>query len=305
MSQLRQKLQRKPWAQTSGESSGGGSAGIEVRRDVQFVVHGGESLKGHLFAPVGAGPFPAVVCVHGGGWHTRLAENYQYWGPWLAARGYVVFVPTYRLSAPGRPSFPAAMQDIRAAVQWVKGNAASLKVDAERIALMGDSAGGHLISMVALAGEHPLFKDGNAGDEFGAISTRVKVAVPVYAVLDLYQQWQHDLTARTRDPITETLLGVSAIDDKRPYFEGSPLSYVSARDNSTAFLVVWGTHDDIVDCRTQSEAFLEALKQAKFFVRPVVVHGAPHFWCADPIEESHSHSGFVAPRLLRFLQSRL
>ena len=107
------------------------------------------------------------------------------------------------------------------------------------------------------------------------------------------------------DPITEKLIGVSAIDDKLAYFEASPLSYVSGRDNGTAFLVVWGTMDDIVDCKSQSEAFLEALKQARFFARPVILPGAPHFWMADPIEESHSHSGFLAPRLLRRAAPRL
>ena len=278
---------------------------VEVRRDVEYVVHGGESLKGHLYLPVGAGPYPAVIGVHGGGWHTRNSDNYQYWGPWLAARGYVVFAPDYRLSSVERKSFPEALQDIRAAVQWLKGSAASVRVDPGRIALIGDSAGGHLVSMVALAGEHPLFKDGNAGDAFGSLSTRVKAVVPVYGVFDLAQQWRHDLLARTRDAITEKLLGVSAIDDKLAYFEASPLSYVSGRDNSTAFQVVWGTHDDIVDCATQSEAFLEALKQARFYARPVILPGAPHFWCADPIDEPGSHSGFLAPRLLRFLQAKL
>ena len=289
----------------AGSGGAGSGGGVEVRRDVEYAVHGGESLTGHLYSPPGPGPFPTMIGVHGGGWHTRNSEQYQYWGAWLAARGHVVFAPTYRLSAPGRKSHPEAVQDIRAAVQWVKGNAAGLRVDPERIALMGDSAGGHLVSLVALAGEHPLFKDGNAGDPHGGLSTRVKVVVPVYGVFDLYRQWRHDLVARTRDPITETLLGVSAIDDKRTYFDASPLSYVSARDNATAFLVVWGTADDIVDCRSQSEAFLEALKQARFFARPVVLAGAPHFWCADPIEEVGSHSGFLAPRLLRFLQTRL
>ena len=278
---------------------------VEIRRDLPYATHGGETLTGNLYLPSGPGPHPVVICVHGGGWQLRMADNYQYWGPWLAARGYAAFAPLYRLCSAEKKSFPESVQDIRAAVQWVKGSAASLKVDAARIALMGDSAGGHLISLVALAGEHPLFKDGNVGDPFGALSTQVKVAVPVYGVFDLYQQWRHDLLARTRDPITEKLLGVSAIDDKRPYFDASPLSYVSAQNNSTAFLVAWGTHDDIVDCASQSEAFLEALKQARFFARPVVVLGAPHFWCADPIEESHSHSGFLAPRLLRFLQAKL
>lgn len=296
---------RQPAAAMEAGSAGGSTHAVEVRRDVQYVVHGGESLKGHLYLPAGPGPFPAVIGVHGGGWHTRNSDNYQYWGPWLAARGYAVFAPDYRLSSAERKSFPEALQDIRAAVQWIKGKAGELRLDPERIALMGDSAGGHLVSMVALAGEHALFKDGNAADPFGGLSTRVKVVVPVYAVLDLHQQWRHDLLARTRDAITEKLLGVSAIDDKLAYFEASPLSYVSGRDNGTAFLVVWGTHDDIVDCATQSEAFLEALKQARFYARPVILPGAPHFWCADPIDEPGSHTGFLAPRLLRFFQTKL
>ncbi len=278
---------------------------FEVRHSVQYAAHGGESLKGHLYLPNGPGPHPAVIAVHGGGWQMRNSDNYQYWGPWLAARGYAVFAPDYRLCTPERKSFPEALQDIRAAVQWLKGKAAEFRVDAERIALMGDSAGGHLAALVALAGEHPLFKDGNAGDAFGSLSTRVKAVVPVYGVFDLYQQWRHDLTARTRDSITRKHVGVNAIDDKFAYYEASPLSYVSGRDNSTAFLVVWGTHDDIVDCATQSEAFLEALKQARFYARPVILPGAPHFWCADPIDEAGSHTGFLAPRLLRFLQAKL
>ena len=57
--------------------------------------------------------------------------------------------------------------------------------------------------------------------------------------------------------------------------------------------------------RSQSERFVTALKQAGFFVRTVVVPGAPHFWMADPIDETTSYTGFLAPRLLRFLQDQL
>ena len=75
--------------------------------------------------------------------------------------------------------------------------------------------------------------------------------------------------------------------------------------NQTAFLVVWGTDDDLVDPHSQSEAFVTALKQAGFFVRTVIVPGAPHFWMWDPLDEPTSFTGFVAPRLLRFLQQQL
>jgi hypothetical protein len=64
--------------------------------------------------------------------------------------------------------------------------------------------------------------------------------------------------------------------------------------------------DDIVDVRTQSEAFLTALKQAKFFARTVVVAGAGHFFPgSDPLDQPDSFAGFAAPKVLRFLQGAL
>lgn len=278
---------------------------VEEHRDVEYAVHDGLPQKGHLYSPKAAGKYPALVAVHGGGWRLSTRENYRYLGPWLAERGYVVFAVTYRLSAPGQKSFPEAVQDVRAALQFVKGRAAELKVDPERIGLIGDSAGGHLASLVALAGEHPLFKNGNRSDPYGGLSTQVKAVATVYGVYDLVQQWCHDQTSRPREHIVEQLLGTSLIDDRRAYFDASPLSYVSAKNNATAFLIAWGTEDDIVDPKNQGEAFLEALKRAGYYVRSAILPGAPHFWIGDPLDETGSHSGFFAPRLLRFLQARL
>ena len=260
------------------------------RREVEYAVHGGVSLKGHLYAPKGPGKFPAVVAIHGGGWRLSNLDNYRYLGPWLAERGYAVLAATHRLSTPAQKAYPEAVQDVRAAVQFVKGKAAELKIDPERVALMGDSSGGHLASLVALAGD---------------VSTKVKVAVCVYGVYDLAAQWRHDQLARPRDHIVENFLGTSLIDDRRIYFDASPLSYVSAKNNATAFLLAWGTADDVVDYREQGEAFLEALKQAGHYARTAVLPGAPHFWIGDPLDEAGSHSAFLAARLLRFLQAKL
>jgi acetyl esterase/lipase len=103
----------------------------------------------------------------------------------------------------------------------------------------------------------------------------------------------------------EKLLGKGLLDDRRPYFDASPMSYATARPNAPAFLIIWGTQDDIVDHAPQSEAFRDALKQAQFFVRTVVVDGAAHFFAADPLDETDSQSGFAAPRILRFLKEKL
>jgi acetyl esterase/lipase len=275
------------------------------RREIEYAVHGGVSLKGHFYAPRGPGKFPVVIAVHGGGWRLANLDNYRTLGPWLAGHGYGVLAVTHRLSKPAEKVYPEAVQDVRAAVQFVKAGAVELKADPERIALMGDSSGGHLAALVALAGEHALFREGNAADPHGRISTAVKACVPIYAVLDLARQWRHDQISRPRDQIVEKFLGASLIDDRRIYFDASPLSYVSSKNNGTAFLLAWGTEDDVVDHKEQSEAFLEALKQAGHYARSVVVAGAPHFWIGDPLDEAGSHSGFFAQRLLRFLQARL
>jgi acetyl esterase/lipase len=272
---------------------------FETRKSVEYAVHDGVRLAGDLYLPRAAGPHPAIVAIHGGGWQIGSPIGYQHWGPYLASRGYALFAISYRLSKPGQKTFPEALQDVRAAIQFLKGRGGELRINPERIGVMGDSAGGHLAALVALAGEHPNF----AGSKSGP-STSVKVAIPIYGVFDMYQQWLHDLESRPRDSIVEKFIGVSAIDDKRPYFDASPLSYVSSKNRGTSFLIVWGTRDDIVDHRTQSEAFMLALKQAGYFVRPVPVEGAPHFWVWDPVDDTNPN-GFLAPKLLRFLQQRL
>jgi acetyl esterase/lipase len=270
----------------------------EARRGVEFSKPGGAALTGDLYVPAGATKAPVVVSVHGGGWQLGVSGMHAHWGKYLADNGIALFSINYRLAAEGRKMYPEAVHDVRAAVQFVKKQAAELKLDPERVALFGDSAGGHLASLVALAGDKAPFKDDKG-------STRVKAVVGVYGVYDLAAQWNHDLLDRPLDNICAKFLGMPLIEDRRTYFEASPMSWVTKDVNQTAFLLAWGTEDDIVDRSTQSEAFLRALKQANFFARPVILQGAPHFWNAEPLEEPGSRSGFLAPRMLRFLQEKL
>ena len=278
---------------------------IDIRKHVPFGAHDGDVLTGDYYAPPEAGAYPALIALHGGAWKYGTAEGYQYWGPYLAQQGYVLFSINYRLVHGTKNRYPVAVHDTRAAVQFVRSQAAALKVDPTRIGCMGDSAGAHLAALVALAGDTPPFCGAGASEAYAGVSTHVKVVVGVYGVYDLLAQWQHDQIARPRDQITEAFLGKSPMESKHIFYEASPFTYTTIERNQTAFLVVWGSEDDIVDARSQSEAFVTALKQAGFFVRTVIVPGAPHFWMWDPIDEPTSYIGFVAPRLLRFLQQQL
>jgi acetyl esterase/lipase len=278
---------------------------IETRTNIDYARHDGVVLKGDLYAPKAPGKYPAIVAIHGGGWQQGSRESYRHWGPYLAARGYALFAAGYRLSRPGEPSYPGAVHDVRAAVQFVKHNGAALNIDPARVALLGDSAGGHLAALVALAGDHPTFAGAYRDDPYAAVSTKVKAVVGNYGVYDLVAQWNHDLGPRLGDSICEKFLGAAPTANRRIYFDASPMSYATSDMNATAFLLTYGTEDDIVDRATQSEAFLVALKQARFFARTVVMQGAGHFWMSDPIEEPGSYPGHLAPRLLRFLAEKL
>jgi acetyl esterase/lipase len=277
----------------------------ETRAGLLYATHDGAALQGDLYLPKGAGPFPVLVAVHGGGWVQGGRSAFQYWGPYLAARSYALFAISYRFAKTGQKSFPHAVQDVLAGIQYMRGNARELKLDAQRVGLLGASAGANLASLAALAGSVAPFAGGYPKDAHAALSTKVKVLVGVYGVYDVLEMWQRYQMQNPRDNNIEKFIGISPLEDRRPYFDASPISYVTTANNKIATFLACGTQDDLVNRAAQTDAFLLALKQAGFFVRTCIVQGAPHYWMNDPIDEPESFTGFLAPRLVRFLAEKL
>jgi acetyl esterase/lipase len=278
---------------------------IETRPGVAYATHDGVALLGDLYVPAGAGPFPALIATHGGGWQAGARTAFQFWGPYLAARGYVLFAVSYRLAKKGQRMFPQAVTDVLAAVQFVRGSAGEIKADPERIGLFGASAGAHLATLAALGAGSEIFKNAYPDDAHAAVSTKVKALIGVYGVYDLVEMWQRYQLQSPRENNIENFMGCAPMDDPRRYFDASPINYATFANNHIGVFLSVGTEDDLVNRRAQTDAFLLRLKQANFFVRPCIVQGAPHYWLSDPIEEGGSYSGFLAPRLIRFLQERL
>jgi acetyl esterase/lipase len=277
----------------------------EYLPNIVYAVHDGVELKGDLYLPAGAGPHPLIVNVHGGYWRRGSRDAYQYWGPYLGERGYAGLTISYRLTKPGHKMFPEAVHDVRAAVQFMRGNAQEFRLDPARFALWGNSAGAQLAALVALAGDSPAFAGAYAQDPHASLSSGVKALIGVYGIYDLLAQWRHAQITNPDENLVESYLGCPPMQDRRCYFQASPLSYAISANNKTAVYLSWGTEDDVVDYRAQSLEFLLALKQAGFNARSCVLPGATHYWLSDPIEEPMSQSGFLAPRLLRFLAERL
>jgi acetyl esterase/lipase len=274
---------------------------VTTHTDIVFAEHDGTALVGDLYLPQGTTPAPVLIGVHGGGWQLGNRKFYTNMGAYLAANGFAVFAIEYRLMAPGVSTYPGAVYDVRAAIQFVRAKAGELGLDPERIGLVGDSAGAHLASLAALAGSEPAFATNYKSDPYADVSPKVKAVVGVYGVYDMLAQWQHDLGIRPRDNIAEKFLGAAPSANRAVFFEASPISYTTVDKNAMRVLLIYGTDDDVVDPATQSAAFLNALKAAGFFVRAMVIPGAGHYFFSEPVDDT-SFAGLAGPRIVRFLK---
>ena len=275
---------------------------VTTQLGITYANHDGVELAGDLYLPKSAKAAPALVAVHGGGWVQGVRAAFQYWGPYLASRGIAVFSVSYRHATKGK-MFPQAVQDVLAGVQFMRGKAGEFGIDPARIGLMGASAGGHLAALAALSGKK--FTGGYPQDPFASTSAEVKALIGVYGVYDLAAMWTTYQIQGGLDNNIQKFLGAPPMENRQLYFDASPISYATFASNKIGVLLVTGTADDLVDPKEHTQPFTLALKQAGFFVRPCIVQGAPHYWMNDPIEEPESYSGFLAPRLMRFLGEKL
>lgn len=278
---------------------------IETRPGLTYCTHDSVALAGDLYLPKGPGPFPVLVGVHGGGWVQGARGQFQFWGKYLAARGIALFAISYRFATAKQKTFPHAVQDVLAAIQFVRGSAKDFNLAPDRIGVFGHSAGGNLGALAALGGRSPIFAGGYPQDPHAKESTEVKVFAGVYGVYDVAEMWQkYNLQSPGANNI-ERFTGAPLPENRQLYFDASPISYAVTANNKVAVHLSVGTEDDLVDRRANTDAFVLALKQAGFFVRTTILQGAPHYWGSDPIEEPSSFSGFLAPRLVRFLAEKL
>ncbi len=278
---------------------------VTIHGGVAYANHDGVELVGDLYLPndaKAAQAAPALVAVHGGGWVQGARSAFQYWGPYLALRGIATFAIGYRFAVKSK-MFPEAVQDVRAGVQFLRGKSGAFGIDPQRIGLIGASAGAHLAALVALGGDN--FAGGYPQDAFAAVDAGVKALIGVYGIYDAVAMWTNYQVQGGRDNNFEKFMGCAPMQNRQLYFDASPISYATFANNAIGVLLVTGTEDALVDRKTQTDPFELALKQAGFFVRPCIVPGAPHYWMNDPIDEPGSLSGFLAPRLLRFLAERL
>lgn len=281
----------------------GKSRDIEITRAIPYTGQGEMALLGDLFRPADGGPHPIVVAVHGGGWDSGSRDTYRDWGRYLAERGFALFATDRRHFKPDEPAFPRVVEDLQAAVRYIRAHAAEFDVDPQRVALMGDSSGGYIAALVGLVGDMSMSE--KEGALTPSVSCAVKAVIAIYGVYDLAAEWNFEQAARPFDRVTEKLLGVPLIDDRKRYFEASPVAYATRDRNHLAFFLAWGTDDDVVSEELHSRPFARMLGQANFNVHTAIAPFAQHYWATEPLTGEANHVNVMAPRLVRFLEQCL
>jgi len=199
---------------------------VRTTRDIEYARAGDSSLKLDLYVPVAAKAPPVVVWVHGGAWRGGSKANPSVQP--LTDSGYAVASVDYRLSTVAQ--FPAQIHDIKAAIRFLRANASQLGINAEKIAISGGSAGGHLAALVGVTnGVKQL--EGDLGPHRDQ-SSDVQAIVVFYGASNLTtilsQSTPHGVSMRA--PALELLLG--AQPDSKPDLArlASPVFHVDKTD---------------------------------------------------------------------------
>ncbi len=244
--------------------------GTKVLKDLAYVPGGHDRQKLDLYLPPVGARWPLVVAIHGGAFRMGSKESEPAGA--FVARGFAVAAINYRLSQ--HAVFPAQIEDGKAAVRWLRANAAQYGYDPGRVASCGASAGGHLAAMLGTAGDVTAF---DAGGDAG-VSSRVQAVVDFFGPTDFLQMDAHRPSPQamvhdTPDSPESQLVGGPIRDNPEKVARANPITYVTADD--PPFLIVHGDADLLVP-HHQSELLEAALRKAGVRVRLVTIPGGPH-----------------------------
>jgi acetyl esterase/lipase len=212
-------------------------------QNVAFATVDGQTELLDVYTPVGpapAGGFPVMVAIHGGGWRSsdkstfglRTAEGF-------VPDGYVVVAPDYALSAPGSPTWPVNLEDVQAAVRWVRTNAGVQDFNSDEIVAEGESAGANLAALVGVY---------STQSDVGGVSAAVEAVVAVSTPANLTQLWHEKRYAGTA---AAQFLGGTPHKVPGNFIAASPIDHVSTGD--PPMLLIHGRQDPIIPVSQSAE----------------------------------------------------
>ena len=234
---------------------------VELRLDQPYAGNANPKQQVDVYLPKKrrtGQPLPVVALIHGGGWVNGDRIGYAAQAIQLARTGdYAAVTVGYRLTK--EASWPAQVHDCKAAIRWIRAHARELNLDADKIAVWGSSAGGHLSSLLGTSGGVKEL-EGDLGPNT-TFSSRVQAVVNLCGPEDFSQALMFDKDSQPiwKDDAVSGLLGGNAQEKTAEAKAASPVTYVSSDD--PPFITFHGTKDQRVAYR-HAEAIHAALQKA-------------------------------------------
>lgn len=243
---------------------------------IEYTNPDDQHLQLNLARPkTGSGPFPAIICIHGGGFRAGKRDSYDNLCVKLAERGYVAATITYRLAP--KYQFPAAVHDTKAAVRWIRANAKKYQIDPNRVGVTGGSAGGHLAQFLGVTANVPEF-EGTGGNPNE--SSAVTCVVNVYGPSDFTKSYGKSVDAHEVLPLW---FGGNLETKRALHIQGSPLYWVTP--DSAPTLCIHGTEDKYV-AHEQAVWIVDKLKASAVEAELFTLEGAGHGFKGAEIEKA-------------------
>jgi acetyl esterase/lipase len=264
-------------------------AGVAVQRDLAYVSGGHPRQALDLYLPHVAGSLPLIVWIHGGAFRMGSKEDHVPFE--MLEQGYAIAALNYRLSQ--HALFPAQIEDCKAAVRWLRAHADAYGLDPLRFASWGESAGGHLATMLGTASHERSFEVGEHLEH----SSRVQAVLDFFGPTDFAQMdaqrlpdgQNHDAP----DSPESELVGGPIQERRAEVARANPVTYVT--HEAPPFLIVHGDRDPLVPYG-QSLLLVEALRAAGVPMTFYTVVGAGHGDFDDPQISTLVHA-FLAAHL--------
>ncbi len=246
--------------------------GVKLIKDVEYARVDDKPLLLDIYLPgKAASPLPVIVWVHGGAWVSGRKEPCQIVS--FSGKGYAIVSISYRLS--GTAQFPAQINDCKAAVRWVRANAAKYGFDPDRVGAAGGSAGGHLVALLGTSGDVKEL-EGDVGGNL-KYSSRVKAVADFCGPTDFTREDSVRDTSKNEPAILETaltkLLGGPWKEKREAANMASPIYHISRDD--PPFLIVHGDADEIIPVK-HSQILHDKLKEAGLDVTLHIAKGGGH-----------------------------
>jgi len=224
-----------------------------------------------VYLPVGNGLFPAFVYVHGGGWVRGSRSDYNETAEFYAKRGIAGFAVDYTLTTANKTGWPDNVQDVIEAIRFIRENAMNYRINSNRIALFGYSAGAQFASLAGTLSGNESFLKGSSGNE--KIRSRVCLVVDYSGATDFDYIGKYENASSVYRILTRAFGNVSYSANPNLWIEASAATYVSSDD--PPFVIIHGTADMVVPIgvAVSFNAKLQAAGAETHFIR---VEGGDH-----------------------------